>query len=193
MHPLWSLLLRGKRTETEPNSASEKPKKQPVDKYGGRVRSITGDGDIQTTEALVRQVADRIQGVIESKLTFPPIPYIPVLPTAYPGFNYSTPTYYPTPYTNANTPQVGYNIIHTPQSGYQVRNNTPQVGCNIVNTPQGNIIPRNVSDSATNNTSSPRIIDEKRRCWICNDEEHFACDCPSGAVKAPISKSHSNG
>jgi len=35
------------------------------------VRLITGDGDIQTTEAFVRQVADRIQGVIESKLTSP--------------------------------------------------------------------------------------------------------------------------
>jgi len=52
---------RGKITETELTSASEKPEKQPVDKNGGRVRSITGDGDIQTTEALVRQVAERIQ------------------------------------------------------------------------------------------------------------------------------------
>jgi len=147
---------QGKKNRDRVTSASEKPEKQPVDKNGGRVRSITGDGDIQTTEALVRQVAERIQGVIESKLTSPPASYVPVLTTAYPGLNYSSPTYYPTPYPNANTPQihVGYNIVNTPQSGYQV-SNTSQVGYNIVSTPQGsNVIPRIVSEVATNNTPS---------------------------------------
>jgi len=52
---------RGKRTDTELNNASEKPEKQPVDKYGGRVRAVAGDGDAQTTDALVRQLAERIQ------------------------------------------------------------------------------------------------------------------------------------
>jgi len=46
-----------------------------------------------------------------------------------------------------------------------------------VNTPQGNNITRNVSDAATNNTPSPRIYDEKKRCWICNDEKHLASSC----------------
>jgi len=36
---------RGKRTEAEQSNASEKPDKQSVDKYGGRVRSVTEEGD----------------------------------------------------------------------------------------------------------------------------------------------------
>jgi len=51
---------RGKRTETDQTNASEKSEKQPVNKYGGRVRSITEDGDIPITEAFVRQVVDKI-------------------------------------------------------------------------------------------------------------------------------------
>jgi len=62
---------REKITETDQPNASEKSEKQPVDKYGGRVRSVTEDGEIQNTEAFVRQVIDRIQGVIEVKLTPP--------------------------------------------------------------------------------------------------------------------------
>jgi len=124
------------------------------------VRSITGDGDIQATEAFKRQVADRIQEVIEAKLTSPPTPYVPVLPTAYPGPNYSSPTVYNTPYPTVSPPQVGYNVVNAPQSGYQVAN-TPQVGYNIVNAPQSSkIAPRNVSETATNNTpNSARIYD----------------------------------
>jgi len=77
-------------------------------------------------------------------------------------------------------PQVGYNVVIAPQLGYQVPN-TLQVGYNIVSAPQvSNIIPRNVSETATNNTpNSARIYDEKRRCWICNDEKHFASNCPN--------------
>jgi len=41
---------RGKRTEAEQSNASEKPEKQLVDKYGGRVRSVTEDGKIKSTE-----------------------------------------------------------------------------------------------------------------------------------------------
>jgi len=118
--------IRGKITETESTNSSEKSEKQPVDKYGRRVRSITGDGDIQTTEAFVRQVADSIQGVIEAKLTSPPAPYAPVLPPAYPGLNYSSPTFYLTPFSTVSTPQVSYNVVNAPQLGYQVPN-TPQV------------------------------------------------------------------
>jgi len=44
---------RGKRTEAEQSNASEKSEKQPVDNYGGRGRSVTEDGEIQTTEAFV--------------------------------------------------------------------------------------------------------------------------------------------
>jgi len=53
-----------KRTKTDQPNASEKSEKQPVDKYEDRVRSITEDGEIQTTEAFVRSVVGRIQGVI---------------------------------------------------------------------------------------------------------------------------------
>jgi len=60
---------RGKITETEQSNAIEKPDKQTIDRYGGRVRSVTGESDVQSTEAFVRQVVDRIQGVIEAKLT----------------------------------------------------------------------------------------------------------------------------
>jgi len=62
---------RGKRTEVEQPNASEKSERQPVDNYSGRVRSVTEDGDVQSTEAFARQVVDRIQGVIEARLTPP--------------------------------------------------------------------------------------------------------------------------
>jgi len=52
---------RGKRTEAEQPTAREKPERQPVDKYGGRVRSVTENNDVKSTEAFVRQVVDRIQ------------------------------------------------------------------------------------------------------------------------------------
>jgi len=42
---------RGKITEAKQSNASEKTEKKPVDKYRGRVRSVTEDGEIQTTEA----------------------------------------------------------------------------------------------------------------------------------------------
>jgi len=58
---------KGKRTEAEQSNASENPEKQPVDKYGGRVRSVTENGEIKNTEAFVRQVVERIQGVIKAK------------------------------------------------------------------------------------------------------------------------------
>jgi len=65
---------RKERTEVEQPNASENSEEQPVDKYGGRVRSVAEIGEIQTTEALLqifilRQVVERIQGVIEAKLT----------------------------------------------------------------------------------------------------------------------------
>jgi len=59
---------RGTRTEIESN---DKTDRQPLDKYGGRVGSVTEDNEMQSTEAFVRQVFDRIQGVIEAKLTPP--------------------------------------------------------------------------------------------------------------------------
>jgi len=49
---------RGKRTETE---ANDKTDRQLLDEYGGRVRSVTEDNDIQITEAFITQVVDRIQ------------------------------------------------------------------------------------------------------------------------------------
>jgi len=51
---------RGKRTEAEQSNASEKSEKQPVEKYRGRVRCVTKDGELPATEAFVRQVVERI-------------------------------------------------------------------------------------------------------------------------------------
>jgi len=79
---------RGKRTEAEQSNASEKSDRQPVDKYSGRVRSVNKDNDTQSTKAFVKQVVDRIQGVIEAKITSPQPAPISVLTTAYPGINY---------------------------------------------------------------------------------------------------------
>jgi len=69
---------------------------------------VTEDNDIQSTEAFVRQVVDRIQGVIEAKLTPPQPTSSPVFTTAYPGINYQTPTFYPGPYTGISPNLVGY-------------------------------------------------------------------------------------
>jgi len=175
---------RRKKTETDQTNASKKSEKTTVDKYGGRVRSITEDGDIQTTEAFVRQVVDRIQGVIEAKLAPTQPSPIPVLSTVYPGLNYQSPSFYPTPYPIASPPQVGYGVVNAPPISYQV-SNAPQVGYNVVIAPQGNnVIPRNISEVATKNTPiSAKIYDDKRRCWICNDEKHFASNCPNKALK----------
>jgi len=175
---------RGKITETEQLNASEKSEKQPVDKYGGRVRSITKDGDIQTTEAFVRQVVDRIQGVIEAKLTPTQPSPILVLSAVYPDLNYQSSPFYPTPYPTVSPPQVGYGVVNAPAISYQV-SNAPQVGYNILSAPQkSNVIPRNISKVATNNTPiSAKIYNEKRRCWICSDEKHFASNCPNNALK----------
>jgi len=49
---------RGKRTQAEQSNANKKPEKQPVDKYEGRVRSFTENGEVQNTEAFVRQVVE---------------------------------------------------------------------------------------------------------------------------------------
>jgi len=80
--------------------------------------------------------------------------------------------------------QVGYGVVNAPPISYQV-SNTPQVGYNIVSTPQGsNASPRNISEVATNKTPiSAKIYDDKRRCWICNDEKQFASNCPNKALK----------
>jgi len=93
---------RGKRAEAEQSNASEKSEKQPVDKYGGRVRSVTGDGEIQTTKAFVRQVVERIQGVIEAKLTPAQTPPISVLSSAYSGLSYQAPSFYTAVYPNVS-------------------------------------------------------------------------------------------
>jgi len=170
---------REKRTETEQTNASEKPEKQPVDKYGETVRSITEDGDIQTTEAFVRQMVDRIQGVIEAKLTSTQAPSTPVLSTVYPGLNYQSSPFYPTPYPTKSPSQVGYSVVKAPPLGYQVTN-TSQVGYNIVSAPQlSNIIPRIVSEVATNNTPSIEVSDTNKRCCTCVSGQQISLNGPS--------------
>jgi len=54
-------------------------------------------------EVFVQQVVDRIQGVIEAKLTPSQPTPISVLSPAYPGFSYQSLSFYPSHYTNIST------------------------------------------------------------------------------------------
>jgi len=79
------------------------------------VRSVTGNGEIQTTKAFVRQVVEKIQRVIEAKLT-PAQPFPnPILSSAYPGLSYQAPSFYPAPYANVSLPQAAYAFASVPQ------------------------------------------------------------------------------
>jgi len=69
---------------------------------------VTEDGEIQTTEAFVRQVVERIQGDFEAKLTPAQLPPVLVLSSAYPGLSYQAPSFYPVPYTNVALSQAAY-------------------------------------------------------------------------------------
>jgi len=90
-------------------------------------------------------VVDRIQEVIEAKLTPTQDLFIPVLSTVYPGLNYQSSPFYPTPYPTVSPPQVGYGVVNAPPISYQV-SNTLQVGYSSVSAPQVSIvILRNVS------------------------------------------------
>jgi len=72
------------------------------------VRSVTEDNDVQSAEAFLRQVVDRIQGDIEAKLTPSPPTPISVLSPAYSGVSYQAPTFYTSHYTNISPPQLSY-------------------------------------------------------------------------------------
>jgi len=147
------------------------------------VRSVTEDGEIQTTEAFVRQVVDRIQGVIEAKLTPPQLSTIPVLSTVYPSLNYQSPSFYPSLYNNVSPPQVGFQVASAPQVGY-----------NVISAPQANTAGlRNVSEVAKNNAPpTTTIYDTNKRCWICNAEKHFASNRPNRTPKDTNATENSN-
>jgi len=136
---------RGKGTEAEQSNASEKSKKQPVDKYEGRVRSVVRDDEIPVTEAFIRQVVERIQGVIEAKLIPAQFPSVTIIQSAYPGLSYQALSYCPVPYTNASLPQVAY--------------------ANTSESQPSTAIPRNVSELATTSTQ-PTVTnyDSNRKC-----------------------------
>jgi len=152
-----------KKTEAEKSNAMEKPEKQLVEKYGGRVRPVTGDGEIQTTEVFVRQVVERIQGVIEAKLTPTQYSSNPILSSAYAGLSYEAFPFYPATYANVSLPQATHNIASVPQ---------PSVATQ-----------QNVSELATTSPpSTVKIHDTNRRCWICNSEQYFS---PSSPNKVP--------
>jgi len=74
-HPIMEsfTFTRTKRNDVDQRSSTKNTERQPVNKYGGRVRSVTDDVELPVTEAFVRQVCEKIQGVIEAKLS-PPCP-----------------------------------------------------------------------------------------------------------------------
>jgi len=51
---------RNKKSEPEQSNNSDKSEKQLVGKYGGRVRSVTEDGEVPLTEVFVRQAVEKI-------------------------------------------------------------------------------------------------------------------------------------
>jgi len=51
---------RAKRSYSDQLGSSEKSDRQPVDKYGGRVRYVVKVDKIPVTEAFVRQVVEKI-------------------------------------------------------------------------------------------------------------------------------------
>jgi len=182
---------RGNRTEAEQFNTSEKPEKQPVDKYGGRVRSVTENGEIQTTEAFVGQVVERIQGIIEAKLTPTIYSPTPILSAAYPGLNYQANPFCPTPYANVAIPQVGYNVASIPQVGYNAAS-IPQPS--VASVPQPSVTTTQiVSEISTNNTpSTVKVYETKKRCWICILEHHFVSNCPNRIAKVTTTTPGSN-
>jgi len=110
MHPLWNHLLPLGKKELRQNNQTlvKNQKKQPVDKYGGRMRSAVEVDEIPVTEAFIKQVVERIQGVIEAKLIPAQLPPVTTIQSAYPGLSYQALPFYPVLYTDAFLPQVAY-------------------------------------------------------------------------------------
>jgi len=108
-----------------------------------------------------------IQGVIEAKLTPPQPNPISVLSPAYPGLSYQSPTFYPGHFANISLSQLGYT--------------TGALQYGTAGTPQSSTaVTRNVSEIAIANTpSTVKVYDTRRRCWICQSEQHFASSCPN--------------
>jgi len=130
------------------------------------------------TEAFVRQVVDRMQGVIEAKLTPPWPSSIPVLSKVFPGANFQSPPFYPTPYKNVSPLQVGYSVKNVPQVGYRVAIGLQPSPASIPQDSATN--QRIVSEVATNNTlSTIEVSDTNKRCCTCGSEQQILLNGPS--------------
>jgi len=94
------------------------------------------------------------------------------LTTAYPGIHYQTPTFYAGPYTSVSPNLLGYSA------------GQPQV--NLAGQPQVNTSSeRNANEIA--NSSLPTVVkngDSRRRCWVCQSEQHFFSNCPNKIPRA---------
>jgi len=138
---------RSKRNDPDQSNNCQKSEIQHVDKYGGKVRSVTEDGEIPVTEAFVRQVVERIQGVIEAKLSPAQPPPVTAIHSPYPGLNYQASPFYPVPYPTVSPPQVVYASPNVSQPA--------------------NTVQRNTSGDAKPDTRPAIIYDTKRKCWTC--------------------------
>jgi len=58
---------RTRKTDSDHSNCGEKSDRQPVDKYGERVRSVVEVVKTPATEAFARQVVEIILGVFEAK------------------------------------------------------------------------------------------------------------------------------
>jgi len=95
------------------------------------VRYVAEVGKIPVTEAFVRQVVERTQGVIEAKLIPAQLPPVTTI-QSYPGLSYQASPFYSATYPTWSPPQVVYASPSAPQPG--------------------GIVQRNVCEPATTNT-----------------------------------------
>jgi len=175
MEPFTSTRNRGK-SDGDQAITSENPERQPVNKYEGRVRSVNEDSDILVTEAFVRQVCERIQGVIQAKLT--PAHTLQeevgqgstfLVTTIFfvnSGLNYQALPFYPVPYPTMSPPQVVYTRLTVSQPG--------------------NAIPLTNGIDARPNNRPRRTLDPKRKRWICDSNQHLSTACPGKRTNAVV-------
>jgi len=118
MHHSWKhSLLLGEKNEAEQPNAREKSERQPVDKYGGGVRSVAEHGAVPVTEAFVKQVVEKIHKIIEAKLFPIQLLPVPTIQSAHPGPNYQANLFFSDPYNDVSAPQVGFQVASAPQVG----------------------------------------------------------------------------
>jgi len=159
---------RAKRSDPDQSNSNDKSERQPVDKYGGRVRSVTGDGEIPVIEAFVRQVVERIQGVIEAKFT--PAQPLPITTTssAYSGLSYRSSPFQTGNYTTVSPPQVVY-----------VNPTVSQ--------------PSNLSAWINSAVARPqRVPNPDRKYCTCGSPQHLSSACPGKTINVGASNNTTN-